>query len=334
MNALKESLIQMVLNELITKLIIINRGKTSRKQQIVKKTPKEFRFKSKVSDQMKRDLDPFTETFEILTNRKQEQEMTNLISVLMETLEKSAARYEDPYKFLKAYATILLQEEEEEQSIITEFNENKRILAENTVALEKLIKDGNLLLKEADTKLANVRCQLKYLRQVNKLEMSLVSEWENSRISQAEIVVKKAESELLKCKIAYEKKSKVEDLVISTVEKFSNIQMNELEELQDEWEEKYNREFYLMYKKNKVLSDELEELHRVHEKKIQIYKDHKAFNEEYLAMIAEREKQMAILKHRVECTIKIQAWWRGVMVRKGFGQYRRKGKKGKKGKKK
>lgn len=334
MNALKESLIQMVLNELITKLIIINRGKASREHRIIRKPPKEVRFGSKVNDQMKRDLDPFKETLEILTQRKQDQEMSNIIAILMETLEKSAGRHENSYDSLKSFVSTLLQEEKEEQSIITEYKENKRILAEETAGLQKLIKDGEMQLKEADKKLAQVRCQLKYIRQVNKLEFALVSEWENSRLSQAEIVAEKAESELSKYRNIYKKKCEVEDLVVETVEKFHNIQIKELEELQDEWEEKYNREFYHMYKKNKVLSDELEELQRVYEKRMQIFKDHKAFNEEYLSMVAERERQMAIQKHRVECTIKIQAWWRGVMVRKGFGQYRKKGKKGKKGKKK
>lgn len=334
MAALKESLIQMVLNELITKLVIVNRGKASRKHTIVKKPPKDVRFGSKVHEGMKRELDPFKETLELLTERKQEQEMNNIIAILMETLEKTAARSEDPFESLKSFVANMLQEEEEEQSIIEEFNENKRILAEEKAALDKLIKDGEEELKEADKKLAKIRCQLKYVKQVNELEFKLVSGWENSRLSQAEIVAEKAESELLKYKNIYEKRCEVEEMVVKTTEKYNRIQMEELEALQDEWEEKYNREFYHMYKKNKVLTDELEELKRVHDKRLQIHNDHKAFIKEYLAVIAERERQMAILKHRVECTIKIQAWWRGVMVRKGFGQYRKKGKKGKKGKKK
>lgn len=50
------------------------------------------------------------------------------------------------------------------------------------------------------------------------------------------------------------------------------------------------------------------------------YERHK----EYLA------KQRAELEMKMRSATSIQAWWRGVMVRKGFGPYRKKDKKSKK----
>lgn len=54
----------------------------------------------------------------------------------------------------------------------------------------------------------------------------------------------------------------------------------------------------------------------------------------------EREKQMAFADMQLRSAIKIQAWWRGTMVRKGLGPFKKKkkskppkaSKKGKKGK--
>lgn len=54
------------------------------------------------------------------------------------------------------------------------------------------------------------------------------------------------------------------------------------------------------------------------------------------AYMIEREKKLAIKNFaqlQWNSAIKIQAWWRGVMVRAGLGQFRRKGKKPKKPKK-
>lgn len=45
-----------------------------------------------------------------------------------------------------------------------------------------------------------------------------------------------------------------------------------------------------------------------------IYKAHKA---EMIRQQLEQEK-------RINAAVRIQAWWRGTMVRKGFGKYRKK----------
>ncbi|KAK9503844.1 hypothetical protein O3M35_010315 [Rhynocoris fuscipes] len=43
--------------------------------------------------------------------------------------------------------------------------------------------------------------------------------------------------------------------------------------------------------------------------------------EELLIEKEERDKIIAEERRREECAIKIQAWWRGIMVRWEFGQY-------------
>lgn len=53
--------------------------------------------------------------------------------------------------------------------------------------------------------------------------------------------------------------------------------------------------------------------------------------DEYKAHKIEMQREAEELQRQTEAATKIQAWWRGIMFRKGLGPYRRRKGKGKKG---
>ena len=102
-----------------------------------------------------------------------------------------------------------------------------------------------------------------------------------------------------------------------------------LETSLDEWMDRYDIEFEDLESKILITNKDLTNL----EENIKFYEktflDHKKEMEDYV-------EDKRIRKLHNEMATKIQAWWRGTLVRKKLGPYRelKKGKKGKKGKKK
>lgn len=108
------------------------------------------------------------------------------------------------------------------------------------------------------------------------------------------------------------------------------------EDLTRQWNEKYEKEVQELDEKIcetkdimialKLKYDDLVEQFNVREEEVQEYLEEKKIKDD-ASSEAER---------KYEAIVKIQSWWKGIMVRRGLGQYRRKKAKGakKSGKKK
>lgn len=85
--------------------------------------------------------------------------------------------------------------------------------------------------------------------------------------------------------------------------------------------------------KIKNLSSAIFEVCKKHERHQDIWTKRQEYIDEYKERKERERREYEIEQNRINSAIKIQAWWRGVMVRRHLGPYRRK-KKGKKGGKK
>nr|XP_032830967.1 dynein regulatory complex protein 9 isoform X1 [Petromyzon marinus] len=126
-----------------------------------------------------------------------------------------------------------------------------------------------------------------------------------------------------------------ENRVHMDIDTFLRRHYADLSEQLEFWMEKYDHDL-------EAKQQELNNLKATHASDLAHLQDLARQYSEFEAVVIEDRLEREAERKRLEqeelelrCTVKIQAWWRGVMVRRGLGQYKapKKAKKGKKGKK-
>lgn len=167
----------------------------------------------------------------------------------------------------------------------------------------------------------------------NQIKKRLVEKWESSRHEQARVILTRKEQELNEIYETAIQKRSSEIEVMKEVKSFVQASIDALNSQIDYWNAKHETEV------QKLDSDINTSNHRIAEIKQKTEELKLVFDARQIeidAYMIEREKKLAIKNFaqlQWNSAIKIQAWWRGTMVRAGLGQFRRKGKKPKKPKK-
>lgn len=186
--------------------------------------------------------------------------------------------------------------------------------------------------ERAEERIATLRHELQHVQRINNLELDLVTKWEENRFTQAEIVGAKEEKALQQVITFLQHKLNGEQRIICEVESFYGKQHEEYRQLLNKWQRKYATESAkydaLIRDKKKLIMD----VEKSNERHKETYDEHVIFVKEYLELKAEEQRLIKLQIQRLESAVQIQAWWRGTMVRRGLGPYKKKSKKGKRGK--
>ncbi|XP_073482643.1 dynein regulatory complex protein 9 [Aquarana catesbeiana] len=183
--------------------------------------------------------------------------------------------------------------------------------------------------------IAYLKDQLQEMKAKTNMEGRYVKKDSELQISQTQTKCNIAESELQMEIQKVKEKMDEEVRVHVEIENFLRQHQQELEEKLEYWMEKYDKD-------TEEKQAELNALKTARVNDLSLLQDLAKQYEEYEKVIIEDrlEKEKARQKKKQEqmelsSAIKIQAWWKGIMVRKGLGPYRKsKSKKGKeKGKK-
>ncbi|OAD62186.1 IQ domain-containing protein G [Eufriesea mexicana] len=240
----------------------------------------------------------------IMEDLKEEIREQGTFEVLSKEIEKIVTREKE--------VEALLKEEKEVRRTAAEL---RKIIAERKVANEQ---EKRRILNE----LSEEQCSMEKLKLIANTVLEYVMEWEKA----------KCEQNSLRCDMEIEKlkeilnnwrvREKNKDRVHAELTKFLIQDTASLERKTKEWEERYDREKETYEKEIRQLRietetrrkqlDELKEEHRRNQEFIDTYLAEKE------ALKKEKELQECIRKS----AIKIQAWWRGVMVRRKLGPYR------------
>ena len=137
-----------------------------------------------------------------------------------------------------------------------------------------------------------------------------------------------------------EKAIETEDRVTKTISTFLNKRHAQLEELLEYWMERYERRIEEAQRRlDELRSKRSQQWDRTFHI-LQLYTSYTQVIDEYKKEQQEIEKRATTEKRQVDSAVRLQTWWRFMMVRKQLGPFRvkRKGKgkgkgKGKKGKK-
>lgn len=186
-----------------------------------------------------------------------------------------------------------------------------------------------------DEEIAKCKDEIETILFDNTVKKRYIENWENARIEQGFMVCDKNETEQLDIINKY--KSEIEKEIRINSELVSYILENQkdIEEGIDNWTRRYETELEERQTEIQVLKDRREEQQKRYEEMLRTYDEHAQAITEYLALKERKRLEGIRNAKRLDASIRIQAWWRGLMVRLQLGPFNPKKKKKKgKGKKK
>ncbi|XP_013389492.1 IQ domain-containing protein G-like [Lingula anatina] len=219
------------------------------------------------------------------------------------------------------------------QDTILKEEEGRRKLKTLQKQLVDVKKEKEVEIQHRNEMIAHLKDQLQEMKAKTNMEGKYIQKCAQVSVAQTLKRCTMAEKGMKDELESLRNKIDEETRVNAEVESFLQTHQKILSQKVEYWMEKYEKDVDDMQIKLKVLEDaEKKDLARIAELK-KLY-------EEYEQVVVEDriDKEKARRKAQQEeielkNATKLQAWWRGVMVRRGLGPYSKKKKKGKKGKK-
>ncbi|XP_017128928.1 dynein regulatory complex protein 9 [Drosophila elegans] len=220
----------------------------------------------------------------------------------------------------------------EESHAAQQLQESKDELKKLKEDLESEKRDTKAKLQDLEERISDTKYKLRCVSRVNDLEYSLVQRWEEGRLAQGTIWGENAERAYLRDILDIKQKLAREERVSAELRSFRQREILELQARIKEWQERYVSEIRRVDREA-----ESWELRILEQKKLllrhrEIYEERMTYVQEYRAQKEEEQRLLALQIHRIECAVRLQAWWRGTMVRRGLGPFKKKPKRGKRGK--
>ncbi|KAJ8948359.1 hypothetical protein NQ318_019344 [Aromia moschata] len=265
------------------------------------------------------------------------KDINTLVCILRETSDEIFAK--GTFTMLKNSSHAILRMYEDEKQLMETFKNNARALKQ----LRRLREEERLAnirtMEETNGNIQKLRFEVEDVLVYSKYEATYFENWERTRREQNTIVCKQKEN--IPGYIISETRNKIdaENRCHVELENYIEESKNDyLDEIQY-WMRHYDDETEKREAEMLNLKADIEKLMEDRAALKQKFDSHKAEIDDWVDYkTAKKEKED---RERLElwAAIKIQAWWRGTMVRKKLGPYRKKKGKGKdkgkgKGKKK
>ncbi|XP_062124312.1 dynein regulatory complex protein 9 [Drosophila sulfurigaster albostrigata] len=220
----------------------------------------------------------------------------------------------------------------EESVAAKELLQSKEELKQLQAQLEQVKIDGVAKLQDYDERIADAKYNLRCVSRVNDLEFSLVERWEAARVGQAEIWGENAERAYLRDILDFKQRLSREQRVSQELSAFRSRERADLEQRIADWQQRYASELRRVERESEAWELRILELTKSLARHREENAQHVVFVNEYRAKKEEEQRLLDLQLHRIQCAIKLQAWWRGTMVRRGLGPFKKKPKRGKRGK--
>ncbi|XP_071630090.1 dynein regulatory complex protein 9 [Temnothorax longispinosus] len=224
----------------------------------------------------------------------------------------------------------ITSQEEQEQLVI---EENKRMRT-IVVELRKAIADKKTAHEKEEERLTKkltlTRDEKERLKLIKDAEMKYVRVWEAARREQYVLRYELNLDELKKTLNDHCVRERNENHVNDVLTRYLTRRIALVENRIEQWRQRYDREKKMYEEEIRKVRNEIEDARRYLEELTTEYRNNQEFIDTYLAEQEALRKQKEHEDHVQRSTIKMQAWWRGVMVRRKLGPYRPEEKKKKK----
>ncbi|KAH8382610.1 hypothetical protein KR009_004369 [Drosophila setifemur] len=264
-----------------------------------------------------------------------DSEITAKLSLEEENAEAASQESEKVDKSLEAikkaiYA--LAGNKSEESQAAQQLQDSKDELKQLKEALEIEKRDTKDKLLDLEDRIADTKYKLRCVSRVNDLEYSLVQRWEAGRLAQGTIWGENAERAYLRDILDIKQRLSREERVSSELRSFRQREIQEMRQRIEDWQKRYVTEMRRVDREADAWELRILEQKKLLLRHREIFAERMTFVEEYRAQKAEEQRLHDLQVHRIQCAIRLQAWWRGTMVRRGLGPFKKKPKRGKKGK--
>ncbi|EDW45251.1 dynein regulatory complex protein 9 [Drosophila sechellia] len=231
----------------------------------------------------------------------------------------------------QAIAALCGNKSEESQAAqqLQEAKDELKKLKEDLELEKRVTKDK---LQDLEERIADTKYKLRCVSRVNDLEYSLVQRWEEGRLAQGTIWGENAERAYLRDILDIKQKLTREERVSAELRSFRQREILELQARIKEWQERYVSEMRRVDREAEAWELRILEQKKLLQKHKEIYEERMTYVQEYRAQKEEEQRLLDLQMHRIECAVRLQAWWRGTMVRRGLGPFKKKPKRGKRGK--
>ncbi|XP_072033611.1 dynein regulatory complex protein 9-like [Amphiura filiformis] len=263
---------------------------------------------------------------------KMQDDREFLQDVLAETLDEISS--DRTFMALINSVTLERQKKEELQNTILKEEEGRKKIKSLQKQIQNVRVEREEEIQQRNQMIAHLKDQLQEMKAKTSMEGKYIQKDAEVAVGQTQkrcfLSEKdaKGEIELLKKKIDEEIR------VNQEIEQYLKTHQQELEEKVEHWMEKYDKDVEAKTHELEVLkASKANDLARLQEL-TKLYGEYEqTVVEDRIEKEKERRKQEQELEE-LRSTVKLQAWWRGVMVRRQIGPYnKKKKKKGKKGKK-
>ncbi|EDS29951.1 conserved hypothetical protein [Culex quinquefasciatus] len=335
-NEIESAIINSVIEETIFKLIIVNMEDDQGSTPIAKKPPMHVRFDPSYKNKNENQSMEVAMGMMILVKLK--NDISNLRKLLSDT-HVEMAEY-GTFETLQTFMDNDIQSEKEEHQLIRDSILNDKKLKVLQARLDGETKEKRSLLKQLDDEIFDLETRAQETKVENDVKSRLVQKWEATRHEQAQFVIGNKENGLLNSSKKTRDDIDRELRLKSEIDVYINYCIDQINDKISFWTDKYQREVKAFDADIARHRDHTAELKVKYEEMVILYKHREKEIKICAESRKEREKQMAFADMQLRSAIKIQAWWRGTMVRKGLGPFKKKkkskppkaSKKGKKGK--
>ncbi|XP_043666650.1 dynein regulatory complex protein 9 isoform X2 [Vespula pensylvanica] len=240
---------------------------------------------------------------------------------IMEKL-KEEIRERGSFDVLTKEIERIVTRRKEEEALFEECTTMKKTAMElrQTLANEKMSNEAER------TRLRNILLDLKNenekLKIVSDIEHKYSCKWNEAKCQQNSIRCKEEWRRLKKTLDDLHEREKIEEIVSTELITFLTQDIASIERKIEEWQRRYDREKKMYEKEICEVNIEIETRQKDLAELSQEYNEKKKFIDTYLAEKEALKKQKEHEEHVRGCAIRIQAFWRGVMVRRKLGPYR------------
>jgi len=254
-----------------------------------------------------------------------------LFDILNETLKE--------IKTNQTFSTLInaVQDEKKKKSELQEIIAKEEQSRKKVKQLQKQLldvkKEKEIEVQKRKEMIAHLKDQLQETKAKTSMETKYIKKDAEVRVSCAQKQCQKTETELKEEIESLKQKIDEEARVNSEIESFLKQHYKMLEEKLKYWIDKYDTDVEAkQHELDTLKSNKADDLKRLQELTYLYNKYDEVVKEDKREKEIERKKAEQELEELRSC-IKIQSWWRGIMVRRQLGPYSKKKKKGKKGKK-
>ncbi|KAH8363150.1 hypothetical protein KR084_006024 [Drosophila pseudotakahashii] len=263
---------------------------------------------------------------------KKTQEIDKEVATLEVDKDVATLETDEGLENLKQAIAALGGNKSEESQAAQQLQESKDELKQLKEDLETEKRTTKDKLQDLEERIADTKYKLRCVSRVNDLEYSLVQRWEEGRLAQGTIWGENAERAYLRDILDIKQKLAREERVSAELRSFRQREILELQARIKEWQERYVSEMLRVDREAEAWELRILEQKKLLQRHKEIYEERMTYVQEYRAQKAEEQRLLDLQIHRIECAVRLQAWWRGTMVRRGLGPFKKKPKRGKRGK--